>query len=93
MSRSIFDAHKSCYTALQLLSLEVKKVSDGPFYSRLRRELDKYTLWADSVGAIHPEDYTLSLDHRLRYASSYKKEVSMVHNEFDLRYLILANRG
>ena len=73
MESSTFDEHRKCRDRFQSLLAHGR---DTGFYDQLRDEFDKYSLWADSVGATHPPTSSHSLDHRLRYASPYKQEVS-----------------
>jgi len=70
---STFSEHRKCHDRFQSL-LALGK--DTRFYTQLQDEFDKYSLWADSVGATHPPSSSRSLDHRLRNASPYKQEVS-----------------
>lgn len=71
---SIAEHHAECYAAFQELC-NAAQGSDR-CYNILREEFDKYVLWAGNVGAAHSgTTYTLSLDYRLREASSYRDQV------------------
>ena len=72
---SIAQAHAECYRAFEELCKA--PAQDSEWYRReLLDEFDKYCLWAGNVGAAHSGGtYKLSLDYRLREASTYKHQV------------------
>jgi len=76
MALSICDKHKKCCAQFQSLLGYLKNEGHDTLHGRLSDEFDKYRIWADSVGAVHSPSSSRSLDHRLRFASPYRKEVS-----------------
>ncbi|KAK0617699.1 hypothetical protein B0T14DRAFT_274438 [Immersiella caudata] len=73
MDPTVFDTNSVCNSRFLSL-LAAAEEAHHPLRTRLLDEFDKYSLWADNVGAIHPPSSSRSLDHRLRHASSYKQE-------------------
>lgn len=78
MAVSIVGKYKICRSQFQSLLAFLKQDSQDTLHSGLGDEFDKFCIWADSVGAVHPPTSSRSLDHRLRFASPYKEEVSSV---------------
>jgi hypothetical protein len=76
MAPSICEKHKKCCAQFQSLLGYLKNDGQNSLHGRLSDEFDKYRIWADSVGAVHSPSSSRSLDHRLRFASPYREEVS-----------------
>jgi hypothetical protein len=72
MNPTVFNSHAICNSWFRSLLASADE-AHLPIRAQLLDEFDKYSLWADNVGAIHPQ--SSSLDHRLRYASAYRQEV------------------
>ncbi|OKL55591.1 hypothetical protein UA08_09131 [Talaromyces atroroseus] len=73
---SIAKIHNECYLAFEELCNAAQK---SERYHELLDEFDKYCLWAGNVGAAHSgKTEKLSLDYRLREASSYKDQAHRI---------------
>jgi hypothetical protein len=76
---SIAQSHTECYLAFRELCNAAQK--SECYHRELLDEFDKYCLWAGNVGAAHSgKTEKLSLDYRLREASSYKDEVPKLYH-------------
>lgn len=79
----ISDAHSRCCLSFeQLISGLQHPVRDFKEHlpvEAVQEEFDKYNIWAGNVGAAHAgKRYEISLDYRLREASFFKEQVSLI---------------
>ena len=76
---SISDLYTQCHLKFQEL-IDVIRNHEHKRLKQFADEFAKFKLWAGNMGAMHSgRNYEISLDYRLKQASFYKAQVSILY--------------